>query len=412
MNSSIHKICDSLKTNINIYPSSNTDKKNNYVNKNNEKSFLLKKKDLKSIKTVSSSVYDTHLGFKNKGLFCWCNSSLKLLITMLYIEDILLLRTVLSNKPDSNINKVRNSFIRVWDIYNSFNGSGINRAFLENKLEIAKNILITHLQKFVQEGGIESGGLREYFMSGNSNKRQDTNLFLMEMEIILCVNNPSHKLKSCTYIEATYTGQYENKKILRKSSENPALIISIAPQNRINSINKYIELISCKEANTYYWSAKELLQEGISTTSSNDTPIKGNKFEAIEADLDNLNNFIIYFSLPDIDDKFSLKQSHKKITEIILSDDFPNDSINMCNLNNIKKQYKVLVTAKAIICFTGVGASTHYVCLTIESNKKVVLHDDNRINLLCYSNNLNKPLRNFFDKYNFTPYSILYEVKK
>ncbi len=395
-------------------------KKNNYIN-SNQKAFLAKKKEFRNKYELNPTVYIKPLGLKNEGLFCWLNSSIKLLLSMLDIEDISLISTISSRDPHKTINKIRSSFIYLWSIYHDFTGEVkireetiITRESMEQRLNSAKIILINRFKQFVKEGGIESDGLQDYFLSENPNQRQDCNLFLIAMRTILCLDNPAHNLKCCTYIDGIHHHEQSNKKIIRKSSENPALFIKLPPDQNISSINDYIEFLGIKEKNTYYWSEKELLEQGINVTSDKDIPIKGNKFEKVEADLANLDNFIVYFSLLSTD-RFSLMDAHNKIINIVLSKKFPDDYINIYDTNNICKQYALPVKIKAIICFSGYGEKTHYICITIENNNAIV-HNDNRVCFLGYNNSseaqtnysLKQQIRSFFNQHHFTPYSILY----
>ncbi len=387
-------------------------KENTYIDYNNQKVFLSKKKEFKRTRALNPTICIRPLGLKNEGLFCWLNSSIKLLLSMLDIEDILLLRVISSKNPHETINKIRSSFIYLWTIYNNFNGE--NRNIVEKRLNTVKNSLISRFTQFAKEGSIESDGLRDYFLLKNPNVRQDSNLFLIAMRTILCLDNPAHNLKCCTYIDAICKLKEGRKNITRQASESPTLIIKLPPDQRINSISNYIEFLGISDYNTYYWSKKELLEQGISVTSPKDIPMRGGRFENVEADLANLDSFIVYFSLLGID-KFSLMDAHNKITNIVLSDNFPNDFISIYDTNKIRKQYAFPVKIKAIICFSGYEEATHYICITIEDNRAIVHNDDCVYFLDCDNNlvaqtnyNLKRQVKSFFHQNKFTPYSVLY----
>jgi uncharacterized protein (UPF0335 family) len=353
----------------------------------------------------------TKLGLSNNGSLCWLNSSFKLLFLMASDNDIYLLKNFILKDPTSTINIIRNIFCDMWELYH-YNAN--NSLIAENKLNNLKNSFIEKLQQLIKTDATHKYGLEEIFKNASSNGKQDANLFLMSIIKILKLDNPQHNIDVNSYItgffsDPTYTDN--SIEICRKVPVGNPVIIHITRDKQYNSISSYLEFHNKEITGIYDWSNKELYEQGINIVKNKNKNIKipGNLFEEVEADITNLNSFIIYFSLSSLNSR-DISWQKSAIINMMFPQTLAHNSINITDVKSSNCKENITILPQVIICFTGSLNNSHYICLTIE-NDLVFLHNDETVTCISDNNNqqVDATIKDFLLSHSYTPYAVLFQ---
>jgi hypothetical protein len=352
----------------------------------------------------------TKLGLSNNGSLCWLNSSFKLLFLMASDNDISLLKNCILKDSTSTINIIRNIFCDMWELYH-YNAN--NSHIAENKLNKLKNSFIVHLQHLIRTDTTHSYGLEEIFKYASNNDKQDANLFLMSIIKILKLDNPQHNIAINNYITGVLYDPYytdNSIEVCRKIPVGNPVIIHITKDMQYDSISTYLKSHNKKEiTGIFNWSNEELYKQGINTVKNKNIKIPGTLSEEVEADITNLNSFIIYFSLSSLNPR-DISWQKSAIINMMFPQTLTHTSINITDQKFSNCKENITILPQVIICFTGNLNNAHYICLTLENNL-VFLHNDETVTCISTNNNQqpDATIKEFLLSNSYTPYAVLFQ---